>query len=86
MARPLMLTDADAEARVLQWAEITALSLALLEAAIKRECPSLSEDELRRKLIERLDEFRRLKWSGSGETLPNGPQAWLKRSRPIRKT
>jgi hypothetical protein len=61
MARPLILTDADAEARVRQWSEITSLSLALLEAAITREFPALSEDELRQKLIERLDTFRRFR-------------------------
>jgi hypothetical protein len=69
---PVIPTGAEVEARRRQWAEATALSLALLEASIKRDSPSLSEDELRLKLIERLDQFRRLKWSGSGETLPHG--------------
>jgi hypothetical protein len=61
MAHPPIITDAEAEARLRQWSEATALSLALLEGAIKREFPSLSEGELRRKLIERLDAFRRLR-------------------------
>jgi hypothetical protein len=56
-----MITDAEAEARLRQWAEVTSLSLALLEAVITREHPSLSETELRQKLIERLEEFRRLR-------------------------
>lgn len=61
MASPSIITDAEAEARLRQWAEATALSLALLEASIKGDSPSLSEDELRLKLIERLDTFRRLR-------------------------
>jgi hypothetical protein len=54
-----IITAAEVEARLRQWSEVTALSLELLEASIKREHPSLSEDELRQKLIERLDAFRR---------------------------
>ena len=61
MARPSTLTDTEAEARLRQWAEVTALSLELLEASIKREFPSLSDSELRQKLIERLGTFRRLR-------------------------
>jgi len=61
MARPLIPTDAEVEARLRQWSEATALSLALLEAAIRREHPGLSEAELRDRLIERLDTFRRLR-------------------------
>ncbi|MEW6324618.1 MAG: hypothetical protein AB1515_04460 [Nitrospirota bacterium] len=61
MAGPPIITAQEAEARLRQWAELTSLSLALLEAAIKQECPGLSELELRDKLIERLETFRRLR-------------------------
>jgi hypothetical protein len=61
MASIPIMTDVEGESRLRQWAEVTALSLELLEASIKRDFPSLSEDELRQKLIERLDAFRRLR-------------------------
>jgi len=61
MAGPSIMTDAEVEVRLRQWSEVTALSLELLEAAIKREFPFLSQAELRHKLIERLDTFRRLR-------------------------
>jgi hypothetical protein len=56
-----IMTAVEGEARLRQWAEVTALSLELLEASIKRDFPSLSAHELRQKLIERLDTFRRLR-------------------------
>ena len=61
MASPSIVTDSEVEARLRQWSEVTALSLALLEASIKQELPGLSEGELRDKLIERLHEFKRLR-------------------------
>lgn len=54
-----IITAEEGEARLRQWPELTALSLELLEAAIKQEFPGLSERETRDKLIERLDAFRR---------------------------
>jgi hypothetical protein len=58
---PVIPTGAEVEARLRQWSEVTALSLALLEASITREFPSLSEDERRHKMLERLETFRRLR-------------------------
>jgi hypothetical protein len=59
MAGVPIITAEEVETRLRQWSEVTALSLELLEAAIKQEFPGLSEREIRGKLIERLDEFRR---------------------------
>jgi hypothetical protein len=77
MVGPLIPTDAEVEARLRQWAEITALSLKLLEASIKWEFPNLSESEVRDKMVERLDTFRRLKWCGNAEHSSGaGPDGW----------
>lgn len=59
MAGVPIITADEVDARLRQWSELTALSLELLEAAIKQEFPGLSERETRDKLIERLNEFRR---------------------------
>jgi len=54
-------TDLDLQDRLKKWAEATALSLELLEAAIRKDFPDLSEEELRLKVIERLNTFRRIR-------------------------
>ena len=53
----------DVHERLQKWAEVTALSLRLLEASIQKEFPDLSPDEIHIKLIERLHASRRLKFS-----------------------
>jgi hypothetical protein len=59
-AMKAVLTDLDLQGRLKKWAEATALSLELLEASIKKDFPNLSEEELRLKVIERLNTFRRI--------------------------
>jgi hypothetical protein len=49
--------------RLMDWAEVTALSLMLLEASLRREFPSLSEKTLRLKVIERLNTYRNMRFS-----------------------
>ncbi|MEW6683953.1 MAG: hypothetical protein AB1451_13715 [Nitrospirota bacterium] len=51
----------DAERRIWQWAELTSLSLELMEAAIRREHPALSDEEIRTKMVERLRAYRALR-------------------------
>lgn len=53
-------TDLDVQGRLKKWPEATALSLELLEASLKKDFPDLSEEELRLKVIERLNAVRRL--------------------------
>lgn len=55
------LTGSDLQDRLKKWAEATALSLELLEAALKKEFPDLSEEGLRLKVVERLNTFRRVR-------------------------
>jgi len=51
----------DVQDRLKKWAEVTALTLDLLEASLKKQFPNLSEEELRRKLIDRLNAFRQIR-------------------------
>lgn len=51
----------DAERRIWQWAELTSLSLELMEAAIRREHPDLSDEEIHTKMVERLRAYRALR-------------------------
>ena len=51
----------DAHERLQNWAEVTALSLRLLEASIQKEFPDLSPEKIHTKLIERLHASRQLK-------------------------
>ena len=53
----------DVHKRLQKWAEVTALSLRLLEASIQKEFPGLSPEEIHTKLTERLHASRRLKFS-----------------------
>lgn len=48
------LTETEVRHRLWQWAEVTALSLSLMESAIRFEFPHLSDAELRAKFNERL--------------------------------
>lgn len=48
------LTNINAHECLMKWAEVTALSLKLLEVSLQKEFPNLSSDKLRQKLIERL--------------------------------
>ncbi|HUK57175.1 MAG TPA: hypothetical protein VLY20_11000 [Nitrospiria bacterium] len=57
------LTGLDVQNRLKKWAEATALSLELLEASLKKDFPDLSEKELRLKVVERLNTFRRIRLS-----------------------
>jgi len=57
------LTGIDVQDRLKKWAEVTALTLELLEASIKKEFPDLSEEQLRLKVIERLNTFRQIRLS-----------------------
>lgn len=57
------LTGLDVQNRLKKWAEATALSLELLEASLKKDFPDLSEEELRLKVVERLNTFRRIRLS-----------------------
>jgi hypothetical protein len=55
------LTGLDLQDRLRKWSEVTALSLGLLEASLRKDFPDLSEEELRLKVIERLNTFRRVR-------------------------
>jgi len=55
------LTGLDLQDRLRKWSEVTALSLELLGASLRKDFPDLSEEELRLKVIERLHTFRRLR-------------------------
>lgn len=57
------LTGIDVQDRLKKWAEVTALTLELLEASIKKKFPDLSEEQLRLKVIERLNTFRQIRLS-----------------------
>ena len=48
---------------LMAWADVTALSLTLLEASLHMEFPSLSEESLRFKVIERLNTYRNMRFS-----------------------
>ena len=57
------ITDLDVKERLEKWAEITALSIRLVEASLQKEFPGLSSEELHIKVIERLHVFRRVRLS-----------------------
>lgn len=52
------LSDLNLRERLEKWAEATALSLRLMEAALQIKFPALSSKELRLKVIEQLQVFR----------------------------
>jgi hypothetical protein len=54
------LTGVEVQGRLKKWAGVTALCLELLEASLKKGFPYLSEEELRLKVVERLNTFRRI--------------------------
>ena len=56
-------TALEVQDRLKKWAEVTALTLGLLEASFKKDFPDLSEEELHLKVIERLNTFRRIRLS-----------------------
>lgn len=56
--------DLDVEGRLKKWAEATALCLSLLEASLRKDFPGLSDDQIRRRVIERLHAFRRVRSEG----------------------
>jgi len=51
----------DVQDRLKKWAEVTALTLDLVEASLKKQFPNLSEEELRRNLIDRPNAFRQIR-------------------------
>ena len=55
------LTNFNVQESLKKWAEVTALSLRLLEASLQKEFPELSSQELRVKMIERLNIARQAK-------------------------
>ena len=57
------LTDLDVKERIEKWAEVTALSLRLLEALLLKEFSGLPSEELRLKVIERLHVLRHIRFS-----------------------
>ena len=57
------LTALEVQERLKKWAEVTALCLGLLEASFKKDFPDLSEEELRLKVVERLNTFRHIRLS-----------------------
>jgi hypothetical protein len=52
------LTGLDLHERLEKWADVTALSLRLMEASLQIKFPALSSEELRLKVIEQLQAFR----------------------------
>lgn len=52
------LTGLDLHERLKKWADVTALSLRLMEASLQIKFPALSSEELRLKVIEQLHVFR----------------------------
>ena len=56
------INEMDVQERLKKWSQITALSLDLLEASIRRKHPDLSKSDLRQKVIDRLNLFRKAKY------------------------
>lgn len=57
-----MTPPIDAERRVKQWAELTSLSLSLMEGGLRATAPGLSDEAIHAKLVDRLREARALRW------------------------
>ncbi|MEO5656642.1 MAG: hypothetical protein ABIO65_13195 [Nitrospiria bacterium] len=57
-----MTPPIDAERRLRQWAELTSLSLSLLEGGLRATYPGLSDEAIHAKLIDRLFQARALRW------------------------
>jgi len=55
------LTGLDLQDCLRKWSEVTALSLGLLEAALQKDFPDLTGEDLRQKVIERLNTHRSLR-------------------------
>ena len=58
----LNITESELRDRLVKWSEVTALSLQLIEASIRKDYPDLSDEDLNLKLIERLETFRRARF------------------------
>ena len=57
----IALKNLNVQENLMKWAEVTALSIRLIEASLHQEFPTLSSELLRQKLIERLHVFRAAK-------------------------
>ena len=53
------LTESEVRERLIKWSEVTALSLQLIEASVRKDFPDLSVEDVHLKVIERLETFRR---------------------------
>lgn len=56
------LTESEVRERLVKWSEVTALSLQLIEASVRKDYPNLTEGDLRSKVIDRLEKFRRVRF------------------------